>query len=213
MQGLDQSRWQALMTRIGARDAGGQVFKDLESAYGERHRYYHNHTHLRGCFKLFDAVRGHFQRPDEGELALWFHDAIYRTRSTLNEAESAAWARRFLEEESINQASAERVAQMILSTRHDQPAPTPDAALVCDIDLAVLGVPPDVYDDFEHRVRREYWWVPEPTFVAKRQAILERFLSADSIYQTDLLRELLEPAARANLTRWCGILGRRRSAG
>lgn len=212
MQGLDHARWQQLMQRIGAADAGDQVFNALQAAYAERHRYYHNQTHLRGCFKLFDAVRGHFQRPDEGELALWFHDAVYRTRSANNEAESAAWARRFLEDESVDLALAERVAQMILATRHEEPAPTADAALVCDIDLAILGVPPEVYDDFEHRVRREYWWVPEHTFVSKRLDILERFLEGASIYQTELLSALLEESARANLSRWVGILGRRRSS-
>jgi len=213
VQGLDNQRWQQLMERLAASDAGSPTFNALQAAYAERHRYYHNQTHLRGCLKLFNAVRGHFHRADEGELALWFHDGIYRTRSQNNEAESAAWARRFLEDEKVAQPVAERVATMIMATRHDEPAPNHDAALVCDIDLAILGVPPEVYDDFENRVRREYWWVPEHAFLTKRQAILERFLDADGIYQTDLLRGLLEESARSNLSRWVGVLGRRISAG
>lgn len=199
---LDRPRWQRLITRLGGNDPGERCLLELQTAYNEPHRYYHNVTHLRGCLKLLDALRAHFQRPDEAELALWFHDAIYRSRSTSNEADSAQWARRFVEESGMQTEVGARVAGIILASRHDTHGLRGDTALACDIDLAILGVPAEVYNDFEQRIRREYGWVDEAAYVEGRLQVLQRFLDRPSVYDSAVMRGLLEDGARSNLRRW-----------
>jgi predicted metal-dependent HD superfamily phosphohydrolase len=209
---LDRQRWRGLITRLGGNDPADRCLLELQAAYNEAHRYYHNGTHLRGCLKLVDALRGHFKRPDEAELALWFHDAVYRSRSTSNEADSAQWARRFIDESGMPVEIGERVATMVLATRHDGCGLKGDTALVCDIDLAILGVPAEVYDDFETRIRREYGWVEEAAYVEGRLQVLQRFLDRPSVYDSVVMRSLLEDSARSNLRRWVQRLKDRRPA-
>ena len=202
MAELDRTRWIELLSRLGGRDPDLRQLAELQGAYSEAHRYYHNVTHLRGCLKLCDALRDHFRQPDEAELALWYHDAVYRTRSDHNEADSADWARRFCESSGIGAEAAARVAELILNTAHGEQSLEGDAALVCDIDLAILGFPAAAYDDFEQRIRREYHWVEEDQFIEARLAILRGFLSRAQIYRSAALRPVLEDSARANLRRW-----------
>ncbi len=211
MADLDRPRWQGLITRLGGQDPGDRCLLELQTAYNEPHRYYHNVTHLRGCLKLVDALRAHFKRPDEAELALWFHDAIYRSRSSSNEADSAQWARRFVEESGMAQDVGERVAAIVLASRHDTAGLKGDTALACDIDLAILGVPAEVYNDFEQRIRREYSWVEEAAYIEGRLQVLQRFLDRPGIYDSAVMRSLLEDSARSNLRRWVQRLQDRRS--
>jgi predicted metal-dependent HD superfamily phosphohydrolase len=210
MADLDRPRWQGLITRLGGNDPGDRCLLELQAAYNEPHRYYHNVTHLRGCLKLVDALRAHFKRPDEAELALWFHDAVYRSRSSSNEADSAQWARRFVEESGMAQEVGERVAEIVLASRHDTAGLKGDTALACDIDLAILGVPAEVYNDFEQRIRREYSWVEEAAYIEGRLQVLQRFLDRPSVYDNAVMRSLLEDSARSNLRRWVQRLKDRR---
>ena len=80
----------------GASAGPGSLFDALVARYGEPHRAYHNLTHIEECFRTLDLVAHRAERLGEIEMALWFHDAIYDTRSHTNEADSAAWARRAL---------------------------------------------------------------------------------------------------------------------
>ena len=58
--------------------------------------------------------------------------------------------------------------ELIMATCHQAPPGDADAALVVDIDLAILAAPAPVYARYEADVRAEYAWVPEPLFRAGR---------------------------------------------
>jgi predicted metal-dependent HD superfamily phosphohydrolase len=100
-----------------------------------------------------------------------------------------------------------RVADLVLATRHLTIPREPDAQLLCDIDLSILGRAPEVFDEFERRIRREYASVPEPTYRSGRSEVLAGFLRRRSIYQTELFRNRYEVSARANLERTLRGLG------
>jgi predicted metal-dependent HD superfamily phosphohydrolase len=72
---------------------------------------------------------------------------------------------------------------------------------VVDIDLAILGQNPAVYDRFERNVRREYFFVRWPRYVAGRSAVLRGFLDRPRIYGTDAFHGRFEATARQNLER------------
>lgn len=194
-------RWIALWKRLGARSGPEAIFQSVAERYSEPHRAYHTLAHVAKCLWEFDRVRAEAERPDEVELALWLHDVVYDPHASDNEAQSAAFATRLLLEGGVPARVRERVASMIQATDHHSPPPPGDGALVVDIDLAILGAPPDEYDEFERRIRREYAWVPEPAFRAGRRAVLAGFLERDRIYRTPALAERYERLARLNLAR------------
>ena len=174
---------------------------ELVSRYAEPHRRYHTLQHLAECLALFERHRELAQRPGEVALALWFHDAVYELRGHDNEAGSAAWAARALAGAGADAAVAGRVDALVLATRHDAVPDSPDARLLVDIDLAILGAAPARFDAYERQIRDEYAFVPGPLFRAKRAEILRAFAARPALYATPALRGLLEAPARANLAR------------
>jgi predicted metal-dependent HD superfamily phosphohydrolase len=191
-------RWQAACAACGFAGSPrgyGRVIRGW-SSWGRR---YHTLGHLEACLEEFDQASGLAVRPGEVELALWFHDAVYRTRASDNEARSAALAAEILSRDGLQTGAVGRVMAAIMATRHQGGEPSGDAALVVDIDLSILGQPEDVYLEFEKNVRREYWWVPRRKFAAGRCAILQSFLKRPAIYRFDKFRTRYEAAARENL--------------
>jgi predicted metal-dependent HD superfamily phosphohydrolase len=60
------------------------------------------------------------------------------------------------------------VRDLILATRHDVSPPAGDAALLVDVDLAILGSPVERFDEYEHQVRQEYDSLDPPTHVVSK---------------------------------------------
>jgi predicted metal-dependent HD superfamily phosphohydrolase len=146
-----------------------------------------------------DGARDLAGSPAEVELALWFHDAVYRTYRKDNETRSAEWAARFLTGHGAAPGVVSNVRDYVMATAHAFTQLTGDAALVVDIDLSILGQQSAVYARFEQNVRREYWWVSKRRFTAARCAILRSFLERPFIYHGPRFRERYEAMARANL--------------
>lgn len=177
-----------------------ETFEALIKAYSEKHRAYHTWEHISACLKHLNAVRDQADNPHEIELALWFHDAIYKPFSSTNEKDSAIWAQEFFELNGFEDDEViARVFDLIMVTEHTGKAITNDAKLMIDIDLSILGTPPHVYAQFEKDVRFEYKRVPKFIFKKKRRAILQEFLDRDPIYQNGYFKDQLETQARANL--------------
>jgi predicted metal-dependent HD superfamily phosphohydrolase len=196
---LDRTRWTGLWNRLGAQGDGLSIFGALAVAYAEPARAYHAAEHICDCLVQFDLSRHAAQRPDEVEAAIWFHDAVYLPGASDNEDRSARLAQTTLADAGAPLQVAHRIAQLVLATKHLAIPGEPDAALLCDIDLSILGRTPEVFDEFERRIRREYAWVPEPVYRGARAEILAGFLLRRSIFQTDFFRQRYETQARANL--------------
>jgi predicted metal-dependent HD superfamily phosphohydrolase len=195
------------MERLGI-GPNRETFEKLRAAYAERHRHYHSAEHIAHCLAELDAIREIAREPDEVELALWFHDAVYATRSKDNESKSAEWAASFLADNAVDAARVRRVHDLIMATAHAAAPHDMDAQLLTDIDLSILGAGRETFGQFEKNVRREYWWVPGPLFRQKRAAILQSLLSRPSVYSTAHFQERLENAARRNLAEAITALNR-----
>lgn len=204
---LDQGRWLNLWDRLGAEGSGHSIFAHLTASYAEPGRAYHTAGHISDCLAQLDSVREAARHPDEVEAALWFHDAVYLPGGSDNEDRSAALAEASLMACDVPREVAQRIARLILATRHLTLSDDPDTRLLCDIDLSILGREPAVFDEFERRIRQEYDWVPEPIYRTSRAEILSGFLRRRSIYQTDVFRARYEAPARANLERLMKKLG------
>ena len=189
-------RWSRACIDVGV-VPGESDYRRVRRSWSGMGRHYHTLTHLDACLREFDDTRQLALRPGEVELALWFHDAIYRSWRRDNEQQSAALAARLLRAASVE--SVERIRQMVLATTHREEGFAGDTALVVDIDLSILGQPPDTYAQFERAIRREYWWLSRARYVAGRSGVLQKFLGRAAIYQLDRFHDRYEKQARANI--------------
>lgn len=204
-------RFGNLWSRMGAIDDGRRVFDELLQAYEEPRRHYHGVDHLRDCLEQLDGAPATGAARDLAETALWFHDAVYVPGGTDNEARSAEWAARAIIQAGAPEARAHEVARLVQLTDHARPAEDPAGALVCDVDLSILGRPPAEFAEYERRIRAEYDQVPEPLYRMARASVMTGLLAREPLYGSDHFRLLYEAAARRNLKRSLESLGAERA--
>jgi len=195
-----QARFAQALLGVGASSDGELAFQSLLARYGEPQRHYHNLEHIDACLAWLDWFAGSANHRGEVALALWFHDAVYEPGSGDNERASAELARRELSALGVTAASIDRITGAIMATASHE-APVGDAALVVDIDLAILGVAPRAFERFEQQIRREHAHVSDAAYRRGRSAVLQGFLSRERIFTTPAVAALLESPARTNLTR------------
>ena len=191
--------------------AAAQWFERLTGpgAYGSPRRPYHNLDHLvHGLTEL--AVWGANTGASERAMlllnrAFWFHDAVYATSPQLvsNEEQSA---RLWLESGLGDASDAQEVAALIRATEHLQTGAGGHAlaAALIGADLAILGQPDDVYDQYAQAVRREYGHVDDAAYRQGRQGVLKHFRAlaeAGTLYRDDYFDALYGAQAAHNLGR------------
>ncbi len=195
---MNSTRWAELMQGL-ALSPNPETFEQLHAAYAEKHRHYHTTAHIEDCLQKLDIVKSQAVAPENIALALWFHDAIYQPLKSDNELQSAVWATQFLKNAGASPSRIQAIHDLIMVTRHQVPANTPDEALLVDIDLSILGADADTYQEFETNVRKEYRWVPWFLYRAKRAEILQSFLNRRHIYTNEWFCRRYEASARTNL--------------
>jgi len=193
-----EDRWRHLWESAGASGDASSWYQKLTLAYAEPQRHYHNQQHIAECLAEFDAARQLVQRPVVVELALWFHDAVYDPKAGDNEEQSARLATCCLEAAGVAEMAA-AVAKLVMATKAHDPQGEPDAMLLIDVDLSILGKDGQRFAEYESQIRAEYGFVPRLIYNFKRAEILQRFLARDRIYATDHFASRYEANARRNL--------------
>lgn len=212
---LDWRRWHRLWATLGvpASERLDSLHAEVIARYAEPWRHYHTLQHLAECLTMWDVLQhgvlqhGGLQhdarRFAEGELALWFHDAVYDPHRDDNEAQSAALLAQSASQLGLARSSICYMSGLILLTRHgvnhDSRPGDPDALAVLDADLAILGAKTHRFYEYTEQIRHEYAWIPEETFRAGRIRLLQSLLARPVLYHTDFLRKRLESQARLNL--------------
>jgi predicted metal-dependent HD superfamily phosphohydrolase len=200
-EGALVATWAAAWSSLG-RPAPPGLQAELMTAWSEPPRHYHDQRHLRECLALWARWREHSPRAGEVAVALWFHDAIYDPQTSTNELNSAAWAARSLARAGADSDTAQRVHDLVMATQHDAPAvlgESPDARLLVDIDLSILGSPAERFERYDQDVRKEYAWVPGFRYQEARAQVLQSFLDRPRLYHGEHAVALLEAQARINL--------------
>lgn len=199
MSGLSHERWSQLWLAATHQAAPAGLYDRLLALYAEPHRHYHNQRHIADCLVEFDGAAHLVTDPTAVEVAIWFHDAIYDTRAPNNEERSAELAVDWLKPVGAGEGLLNSVRQLVLATKAHDGTLHPDAPLLVDVDLSILGQPPERFWEYEQQIRAEYAWVEPAFFTAKRAEILERFLARPRLYASDYFYERYENQARVNL--------------
>lgn len=191
--------WATAWQSLALAGTGVALRDELWAAYAQPQRHYHTQQHLSECLALWQQLQTHGQHPGEVALSLWFHDAVYEVKASDNEQRSAEWAHRALMAAGAEPEAAQRVHALVMATRHEAAAHSPDAALLVDIDLAILGAAPERFTQYEQQVRDEYAWVPGFLYRRKRREVMRAFAQRQPLFQTEVVRARLEAQARLNL--------------
>ncbi|MBF9220886.1 HD domain-containing protein [Hymenobacter ruricola] len=195
------ARWHALTAPLLPEAARREaVFQKLAAAYEVPDRHYHTLHHIENLLTLADAAP--LQDAVVVQLAVWFHDVVYQSLRSDNEAKSAEQALAFLQETNLEPARQQRVAFLIERTAdHTQPQPPDDADLLwfLDADLSILGAPEPAYWEYARQVRREYRLVPDLLYRPGRRKVLAKMLAAPVLFRTPAMQAALEARARRNL--------------
>lgn len=179
-------------------DKGVEIFMLLGTHYKEETRHYHNWTHIKAM------IQGLYDYPEEIndrlsiELAIWFHDAIYVPLRKDNESRSA----KFFQEQLSLHLPIERtrkVMNYIEATKNHQKTTDGDLQILLDLDLAILGQPTTIYQNYAKQIREEFGYVPNFLYKRGRKLVLKTFLEKPVIYQTLFFKEKFEEQARENI--------------
>ncbi|MFI6784207.1 metal-dependent phosphohydrolase [Micromonospora sp. NPDC050276] len=199
-------RWRAAARGAGARPEPDttRAGEHLLARWREPHRHYHTLAHLTAVLEVVDQHADLAGKADVVRLAAWFHDAVYDPRAAgdTNERDSAVLAQSVLTGLGVPASTAAEVRRLVLLTAGHTVTPgDPDAALLCDADLAVLAAPPADYERYAAAIRREYAHVPEPAFRAGRAAVLTGLLALPALFRLPPLASRWEEPARDNVRR------------
>jgi predicted metal-dependent HD superfamily phosphohydrolase len=181
-----RDRWRALVSPWGASPAEvDAAFDEVIARYSEPHRRYHTVEHLTETLALVDG--------GAVELAVWFHDVIYDTTSSDNEARSADHAATMLARLNAPDEVVAEVRRLVLLTAgHVVDDLDADGELLVAADLSILSSDATRYDRYTRDVRAEYAHVDDASWREGRTAVLESLLAVVSTEQarSNIRREL-----------------------
>ena len=188
-----------LWRRLGVQKDFDSEFQFLCDAYAQSCRYYHNAEHIQSCLKDFQQVSLLTETPDWIECAIWYHDIVYDVHCPDNEQKSADLAVAVCQKAGLSSQAMREIHDLILITKHDRTPATINEQIITDVDLAILGKPPEVYAVYEKAIRKEYSHVQDSDFQMGRTAILHAFLDRPSIYSLDYFKERYQQQAINNI--------------
>jgi dephospho-CoA kinase len=171
------------------------IWKALEQAYQEPHRFYHVLAHLAYMFHLYDTVKNKLKYPKIVALAIWFHDFVYRTDEEYANNEMASVKAMFdlLQKHLGPNISAMMendlpmlavAGEFILSTKgHEVKSPyllanedlLHDCEVFLDLDLSVLVGDAYTLKWFEQGIRKEFVQYDNKAYGAGRADALSAF--------------------------------------
>lgn len=131
--------------------AAESVFDDLCRRYAEPSRFYHTRVHIENLLVVTHTLRALVPSADwpAVQFAVWFHDAVYDTRTGDNEEQSARLSVGALAKLNVAETTIEKTARLILATKtHTVDDADAAGAVLLDADLAILGVDENEYDAY-----------------------------------------------------------------
>lgn len=200
---LDIDRFQLLWRQClldQSADNSAAIHQQLITSYNEPQRVYHTLNHVEHCLTHFDKIRVYLQNPQAVELAIWFHDVIYKPGAADNEQLSAD----FFMETTLNlfeDSFRNTVYQHIMATVHcGTDIDNSDTKYMVDIDLSSFALPwPEFLRD-SNKVREEMGSLSDEVYYRKQSAFQSNLLDQPRFFKSDYFYENYEEQARRNLT-------------
>ena len=175
------------------------LWKNLDEYYSEKHRTYHNKTHLTELFTYFDKYKSNLETPNTLAFSIFYHDVIYNIWKNDNEEKSADYAVKALTKVQLPVSILDEIHQQIIATKTHK-ANDNDTKWFVDFDLAILGKSSEVYKKYAQLIMQEYKLIPNFIYKKGRKKVLQHFINKPFIYATEEFKNLYELQAKQNLT-------------
>lgn len=175
------------------------LWQELEKAYTQKGRHYHNLSHLAHMIGETLTILPEINDPDTLLCSIFYHDIIYNVRRQDNEEKSADLGIQRALDIGLGVKSAQLCCKQIVATKSHAFSENMDTNYLTDIDLSVLGAEPEVYQNYTAAIRKEYSIYPGFLYKKGRKKVLKHFLEMEYIFKTALFREKYEEKARINL--------------
>jgi predicted metal-dependent HD superfamily phosphohydrolase len=204
---LEKDRFTTLWSRNSElKNDSSNIWSDIVNHYCEKHRYYHNTSHIQHCLAQLDLINDITdQDRDAIELAIWFHDIIYGNDNCNYEQLSAEYfsgtAKNILPAQIIS-----RVSQFIIATTHTNSSEDIAEKYMLDIDLSSFGSSWEVYLKDCEDLRQEDMKSTDLDFYTGKKQFLLILLARPHIFFSDLFHELYEETARSNINKYLEII-------
>jgi predicted metal-dependent HD superfamily phosphohydrolase len=176
-----------------------KLWKEIEKAYGERGRHYHNLLHLENLYHELNEVKRSVRQWEVMMMSLFYHDIVYNTLRQDNEEKSAMLAQKRLQSLNVPVDKIELCYSQILATKGHTVSPDADTNLFTDADLSILGKDESAYQTYAGLIRKEYSIYPSLIYNPGRKKVLNHFLAMERIFKTDHFHVRYELQARKNL--------------
>jgi len=192
-----KTKWLALMQALDF-DPNEDEYEKILNYYSEQHRAYHNLSHIADCLKKCEFNQ-YTKSNIDLQLAIWYHDVIYRSFKKDNESKSAEQAETFLLNQSFDKDRIDHIKDIIMSTLHTNPPSNEDEAYMMDIDISILGSSLSAYSTYSKNIRMEYKLIPGFIYKRKRIEVLKMFLNKKNLFHTSYFKSKYETTARINI--------------
>lgn len=180
-------------------DLISRLWKEIETKYTEKNRYYHNLLHLENMFRELETVKNDISDYLTVSFSVFYHDIIYNATSQSNEENSAITAESRLRELGVNESEIKIISSQIIATKQHLLSENHDLNYLLDADLSILGKDFGIYLDYTRKIRKEYSIYPDLLYKPGRKKVLKHFLELESIFKTAYFKEKYEAQAKENI--------------
>jgi predicted metal-dependent HD superfamily phosphohydrolase len=187
---------------------------EIKSRYSEPHRFYHTWNHIEYMFRIAEENGVDAKEGTSLWYAIMFHDIVYDPKANDNEEQSCHFFTENLDHTNSNFAKnlllCLHVPDLIRCTKnhipiHSIPPKSVSQASLIDLDLAILGDTPEVYQEYVSNVRKEYAHASDQEWKQGRIEWILSMLARESIYYTEWGKKRNQQA-KDNLTHEFSIL-------
>ncbi len=201
MEGPRFRRDYLLSPETGLTEAvAGPILRRRWQNYSVDGRYHHGPGHPAWMLRYYDLRLGEIKNPRVlGWFAL-FHDDYMDFMAKPGENEEISAISAEYELEGLLPGIELDLIGNAIRTSADHPIITddPDLAIGMDSDMAILGAPTPIFEQYRRNIRLEYRFAPESAFVARTIEFLEPIANGKQIFSTDYGLEVLQPQAVTN---------------
>jgi predicted metal-dependent HD superfamily phosphohydrolase len=183
------------------------LWNEIEQNYTGKKRHYHTLQHLENLWVQLNEVKDKIQHWELMLFTLFYHDIIYHPIKYDNEARSAQFAKKRMQQISVATELITLCKSQILATKSHIKSSNTDTNYFLDADLSVLGQDWESYAKYYENVRKEYSIFPDFVYKPGRKKVLLRFLVMERIFKTDYFFHKFELLAKQNLQKELEMLG------
>ena len=174
------------------------AFDGLNALYCGDDRHYHSDQHILQCLDQMDQANTEIKHQPSVELAIWFHDSIYKASDPDNEKNSAAYFSDLASSDLPTDLIAE-VCDLIICTEHKVLPETANEKMTIDVDLSSFGMPSEKFISDGRLIRKEFDHMSDSKFIQGQIKFLQKLIERSAIYSTAYFNDKYEIKARKNI--------------